>query len=178
MVFKLDNCKSSDYVANYKPFQLRATAYGVGGVRRGFSQPVLAMIDPGAKHTIFGKRVMRDVLEKVKDENGNEIKPQGKISSQGVYGDSVVLLWYIIPNLCLYGATPNDGIHLTNVAVIASNSDNMQCLIGRTILHQCILTLDPKNDTMKFDFDDDLKTDKQTFCNTPVFEEVSLFAEF
>ncbi|MCL1903284.1 MAG: hypothetical protein FWF94_02560 [Oscillospiraceae bacterium] len=75
MVFKLENCKSSDYVANYKPFQLWATAHGVGGVKRGFSQPVLAMIDPGAKHTILGKRVMQDILDKIKDENGNEIKP-------------------------------------------------------------------------------------------------------
>jgi hypothetical protein len=178
MVFKLDNRKLDKYLANYKPFQVSVLAYGARGVRYGFVNSIPAMIDTGAKHTVFGKSVIEEILDKVKDERGNELKPQGYVLSQGVHGDAVSLPWYIIPNLCLMGETPTDIIRLTNVAVLALNSNNIECLIGRTILHQCILTTDPENDVIQFDFKDSLKTDKQMFCDSPVFDEVSLFAEF
>ena len=86
--------------------------------------------------------------------------------------------WYIIPNFSLIGADPKgDAILLRNVAVVASNSDNVQCLIGRSILHQCILTLDTESDVINFDFKDSLRANKQMLGNTAVFEDVSLFAE-
>jgi hypothetical protein len=171
--FKLNNCKTDTYITSYKPFQLTATVYGKAGAKHGFVSQISALVDSGAKNTLLGKSVMKRILTKVKDERGSTLKPQGYVSSQGVYGDAVTLPWYIIPNLCLFGATPTAGIRLTNVAIIASNSDNMECLIGRSILHQCILTLDPESDVMYFDFKDSLKPNKQTFGNAAVFEDVS-----
>ncbi|MCL1903093.1 MAG: retroviral-like aspartic protease family protein [Oscillospiraceae bacterium] len=178
MKFTIKNRQSNNYLTNYKPFTMWATAFDARGARFGYAARIPALIDTGAKNTFLGKSAMDKILAKVKDVDGNPLKPQGCVATQGVHGGVVELPWYIIPNLSLMGADPKeDAILLRNVAVVASNSDNVQCLIGRSILHQCILMLDPLSDAMHFDFDDRLRDTKQTIGNTAVFEEVSLFAE-
>jgi predicted aspartyl protease len=176
--FSLKNLQSDTYHKDYKPFTMWATAFDARGARYGYVNRIPALIDTGAKNTFIGKSVMEQILAEVKDNNGNSLKPQGHVATQGVHGGIVELPWYIIPNFSLIGADPKeDAILLRNVAIIASNSDNVQCLIGRSILHQCILLLDPVNDVIHFDFDDSLRSAKQMLGNIPVFEEVSLFAE-
>jgi hypothetical protein len=57
-------------------------------------------------------------------------------------------------------------------------TDNYDCLIGRSILHQCISTYDPLTDTMHFDFDKRLQQHKQAILGYATFNKVNLFAEF
>jgi hypothetical protein len=57
-------------------------------------------------------------------------------------------------------------------------TDNYDCLIGRSILHQCITIYDPKADMIHFDFDECLKQNKQKVLDAMAFGEVHLFAEF
>jgi hypothetical protein len=79
---------------------------------------------------------------------------------------------YVIPRLCI------GKISLTDVVVIVPETKNFDCLIGRSILHQCIATYDPEADNMQFDFKDSLKQSKQAIQGMATFGDVQLFAEF
>jgi len=160
--FTLDNIKTSPM----QGYQLKAVAVSAKGFDYGFSQPFDALIDPGAFHTCISKTIMEDILEEVFDENGNKLTQAGKSNAMGVYGKSNLEPIYVLPHFYL------GGIHLTNVAVTVLNTKNIQCLIGRSILHQCILTLNPKLNNMHFDFDEGLKNQKQLIDGVEPFDDV------
>jgi len=167
--FTVKNEIKDNHLENFKPFQLRLVATSAGGYVNGFSKPFFGLIDTGAKHTCISSKIMNKMLPEILDINGNTLQPVAYVESQGVYGKSHRTPLYIIPNLYL------DKIHLTNVAVVIPDSENFDCLIGRSILHQCISTFNPKDDTMCFEF---VETSKQTLKGLSSFEEVKLFAEF
>ena len=153
-------------------YQLKAVAVSAKGYSSGFSTPFYALIDSGAYHTCISKSRMDKILDKVFDENGNRLQEVGKSNTMGVYGKSNSEPIYILPHFYL------GGIHLTNVAVTVLNTKNIQCLIGRSILHQCILTLNPKLNNMHFDFDESIRNQKQLIDNIEPFGDVLQFAEF
>jgi len=167
--FTIKNEKTKNYMKSFKPFQLVVVATSAGGYSNGFCEPFLALVDTGAMHTCISREIMDKIIEKVRDSDGNPLQPVDYVDSQGVYGKSHRTPMYIIPNLYL------DKIHLTNVVVVVPDSDNFDCLIGRSILHRCISTFNPQDDTMCFDF---VVEPKQTLKGLPAFEEVKLFAEF
>jgi len=153
-------------------YQLKAVAVGANGFFDGFTNPFNALIDPGARHTSVSKSIMNKILLKIRDENNGILQQRGTAKVAGVYGKQVEEPVYIVPRFYL------GGFCLKNVVVIASSSDNFQCLIGRSILHQCILTLNPELNNITFDFKDCLKTKKALIDGLLSFEEVYQFAEF
>jgi len=166
--FTLQNIKPSPL----QGYQLKTVAVSAQGYGSGFSQPFDALIDPGAFHTCISKAIMEDILDEVVDENGNPLQEVGKVNAQGVYGGANSEPVYILPHLYV------GGIHLTNVSVTVLDSNNFQCLIGRSVLHQCILTLDSEMNNMHFNFKESLKKKKELVDNISPFDEVLQFAEF
>jgi hypothetical protein len=166
--FTLKNIKPSPMHG----YQLKAVAISARGYKNGFSQPFDALIDPGAFHTCISKAIMEDILDEVVDENGNALREAGKANALGVYGDTNREPVYILPHLYV------GGMHLTNVAVTVLDSNNFQCLIGRSILHQCVLTLDPELNNMHFNFKESLKQHKEPVDGICPFDAVLQFAEF
>jgi len=153
-------------------YQLKAVAVSANGYTHGFSDSFAALIDSGAFHTCISKTIMEDILAQVVDENGNRLQEAGEAYAMGVYGKSNREPVYILPHFYL------GGIHLTNVAVTVLDSDNFHCLVGRSILHQCILTLNPELNNMHFDFKESIKEHKQLVDNIKPFADVFQFAEF
>ena len=166
--FTLENVMKSPL----KGYQLTAVAVSAKGYSCGFSESFFALIDSGAYHTCISKPLMNKILDKVLDENGNRLQEAGKADALGVYGDPNREPIYILPHFYL------GSIHLTNVAVTVLDSNNFQCLVGRSILHQCILTLNPKLNNMHFNFDESLKQQKQLIDDIEPFADVFQFAEF
>ena len=167
MIFHLPNVVAPPM----KGFQLNTVVVSENGWQHGVSNAFCALIDPGAKHTSVSKRIMRNILEKVRDKNGNSLRIVAYTEAGGVYGEIHKEPVYLLPHLFL------GRIHLTNVTVAMLNSNNFDCLIGRSILHQCILTLDPESNSMTFDFRDSLKSQKALLDDLLPFEDVELFAE-
>ena len=161
--FTLDNIKTSPL----QGYQLKAVVVSAGGYSQGFSESFDALIDSGAYHTCISKALMDKILKEVVDENGSHLKEFGKATTMGVYGKSNREPIYVLPHFYL------GDIHLTDVAVTVLNTKNIQCLVGRSILHQCILTLNPKMNNMHFDFDESLKDQKQLIDNIEPFAEFS-----
>ncbi|MCL1882364.1 MAG: retroviral-like aspartic protease family protein [Defluviitaleaceae bacterium] len=166
--FTLDNIKDSPL----QGFQLKAVAVSAKGYSQGFCTPFEALIDSGAFHTCISKTIMDKILDKVFDENGNRLQEVGKSNAMGVYGKSSKESIYILPHFYL------GSIHLTDVAVTVLNTKNIQCLIGRSILQQCVLTLDPEQNNMYFNFKESLKQQKRLVDNVMPFADVLQFAEF
>jgi len=86
----------------------------------------------------------------VRDKNGNQLQPVGTVKSKGVFGKEQDALVYILPHFYL------GRIHFEDLAVTVLETNNYDCLVGRSILHQCISTYDPNTDMMCFDFDAEL----------------------
>ena len=167
-VFTLPNIRSSPL----KGYQLKAVAVSAEGYAYGYSDSFDALIDTGAYHTCVSKTLMDKILKKVVDKHGNKLKEAGKSNAMGVYGQSYQEPIYILPHFYL------GSIHLTDVAVTVLKTDNIQCLVGRSILHQCILTLNPEMNNMQFAFKDGLKCQKKLIDNILPFSDVFQFAEF
>jgi hypothetical protein len=138
MKFTEPNVKTDNYLENFKPFQLKAVAVSAGGYEAGFSEPFLGLLDSGAKNASISSKRMNAILEDVRDKDG---KP---------------LQLYILPHFYL------GKIHFEDLVVTVPESNNFDCLIGRSILHQCISTYDPLTDMVHFDFDPRLQQNKQT----------------
>jgi len=172
VIFTLKNAPSKNYLENFKPFQLDTVVVSANGFEHGFSESFLAMIDTGAKHTCISSERMKDILPKIRDSHGKALQPFGSITSIGVHGKAQEAPLYILPNL--YVAQ----MHFVDVVVAVPESKNFDCLIGRSILHQCIATYDPEADNMRFDFKGSLKQSKQKIKGTATFGDVHLFAEF
>ena len=153
-------------------YQLSAVAVSAKGYSHGFSESFDALVDSGAYHTCISKSQMDKILATVFDESGNRLQEVGKSNAMGVYGKSNREPIYILPHFYL------GEIHLTKVAVTVLNTKNIQCLVGRSILHQCILTLNPKLNNMHFNFEESLKTQKQLVDDIEPFTDVFQFAEF
>ena len=165
IIFTLDNIKTSPL----QGYQLKAVAVSAGGYSQGFSESFDALIDSGAYHTCISKNLMDKILQELVDENGNRLQEAGKAATIGVYGKPNQEPIYVLPHFYL------GGIHLTEVAVTVLNTKNIQCLVGRSILHQCILTLNPKLNNMHFNFEEDLKEHKQLLDGIEPFADVSQF---
>ena len=69
-------------------------------------------------------------------------------------------------------------VNTGEIAVTVPTSKNFDCLVGRSILHQCELTLDPEANNMTFNFKESLRESKYTLKGIPCFEKLSQFAEF
>ena len=160
------------FLLNFKPFQLRTVVTSAGGWSEGFSEPFLAMFDTGAKHTCISSARMKQILAEVCDINGKPLTPFDKVKSLGVYGNEQWSPLYKLPHLFI------GHMHLTDVVVCVPDSKNFDCLIGRSILHQCVATYDPEMDEVTLDFKESLKSKKQTLKGAYVFGSVSLYAEF
>jgi len=171
MIFNVVNEKADDYVSDYKPFQIKTIAVSANGYTNGVSELFLSMIDTGAKTTSISNKRMEKILANVLDKNDQKLQPIGTAKSRGIYGGWQETLLYCIPHLYLAQ------IHLTDVIVSVADTDNFDCLIGRSILHQCITTLNPKTDMMTFDFDDELRNSKQSILGYKVFNEIQLYSE-
>jgi len=168
VTFTLDNTMKT----SLQGYQLKAVAVSANGYSCGYSDSFDALIDPGAFHTCISKSLMDKILKRVFDENDNPLQEVGKSNALGVYGNPNKEPIFILPHFYL------GSIHLKNVAVTVLNTKNIQCLVGRSILHQCILTLDPGLNNMCFSFKESLKKQKQLVDNIVPFTEVLQFAEF
>lgn len=153
-------------------YQLAAVAVSARGYSDGFSESFYALIDTGAYHTCISKSLMDKILTKVLDEAGNPLQEVGEANAVGVYGGSNREPIYVLPHFYL------GGIHLTNVAITVLNTKNIQCLVGRSILHQCVLTLNPELNNLHFNFVEGLKEKKQLIDGIEPFTDVSQFAEW
>jgi len=160
------------FLQNYKPFQCKTVVTSVGGWDKGFCDPFLAMFDTGAKHICISSARMELILEKVFDESGKPLVPFDKIKSRGVYGNEQWAPLYKLPHLYI------GQLHLTDVVVCVPKTNNFDCLIGRSILHQCVATYDPEMNEIILDFKDSLKSEKQTLKGEYVFGTVEMYAEF
>ena len=167
-IFTLQNIKKSPL----EGYQQKIVVVSANGYTQGYSGAFDALIDPGAFHTCISKALMDEILETVVDKRGNRLKEAGKAHARGVYGNSNQEPIYILPHFYI------GNIHLTDVAVTVLKTDNIQCLIGRSILHQCILTLDPELNNMQLNFKESLKCHKRLIDNIPPFNEVLQFSEF
>jgi len=172
MKFSIANEKSENFKHNFKPYQVKTVVVSANGFHEGCSQSFLSLIDHGAKNTSIASTLMEDILPDIKDKDGKPLKPIGEVTVFGILGKPQLAPVYILPHLYI------GKIHLTDVAVTVPQTSNYGCLIGRSILHQCITTYDPKNDMIHFDFDESLKQDKQNVLNAVAFGDIHLFAEF
>jgi len=168
----IDTSEHKEFLLNFKPFQSRTVVTSSGGWSDGFSEPFLAMFDTGAKHTCISSARMQQILAKVFDENGNPLLPFDSVKSRGVYGKEQLSPLYKLPHLYI------GNLHLTDVVVCVPDSKNFDCLIGRSILHQCVSTYDPEADEIVLDFKESLKSKKQMLKGAYVFGTVELYAEF
>ena len=172
MKFTIANEITEHYLENFKPFQLKSVVVSAGGFESGFSEPFLSMIDSGAKNTSISSKRMNAILPDIRDKHGKPLQPIGTVKARGVFGKERDSLVYVLPHFYL------GNIHFTDLVVTVPESENYDCLIGRSILHQCIATYDPNADMMHFDFDARLKQSKQKILDIATFGSVNLFAEF
>jgi hypothetical protein len=112
----------------------------------GVSERFRALVDPGAKHTSVGKSIMDGILSRVRSEDNSPLQILDMVKTRGAFGDEVMLPQYIIPNMYL------GKMHFVDVSVLVSDGDNYECLLGRSILNSCILTLNPLANEMTFTF--------------------------
>ena len=168
VIFTLENISETPL----RGYQLNAVAVSAGGYSHGYSDSFEALIDPGAFHTCVSKSLMDKILKKIVCKNGNRLQEVGKANALGVYGKSNREPIYVLPHFYI------GSIHLTDVAVTVLNTKNIQCLVGRSILQQCILTLNPEQNNMQFNFKDSLKQQKQLVDGILPFTDVLQFAEF
>ena len=171
MKFTEPNIKTEDYLEHFKAFQLSCVAVSAGGYADGFSDRFLGLLDGGAKNTCISSKRMKAILRKVKCKDGKELQSVGTVKIKGVVGNEQDALVYILPHFYL------GKIHFEDLVVTVPKSNNFDCLIGRSILHQCISTYDPLTDMVHFDFDPRLQQNKQTILGHAVFGKVHLFAE-
>jgi len=172
MKFTEANIQTDDYLKNFKPFQLKTVVVSAGGFEAGFSEMFLSLLDSGAKNTSISSKRMNAILQDIKDKDGKPLEPVGVVKSKGVFGKEQDSLVYVLPHFYL------GRIHFENLVVTVPETNNYDCLIGRSILHQCISTYDPLTDMMHFDFDPRLKQNQQTILGHATFGKVHLFAEF
>ena len=168
VTFTLDNIMKTPL----QGYQLKAVAVSAGGYSYGYSDSFHALIDPGAFHTCISKSLMDKIMQRVFSINGKPLQEIGKANALGVYGKPNKEPIYVLPHLYL------GSIHLTDVAITVVNTNNIQCLVGRSILHQCILTLNPEANNMQFNFKGSLKQQKQMIDDIKPFTDVFQFAEF
>ena len=166
--FTLNNIRKTPF----KGYQLKAVAVSSSGYSCGYSDSFDALIDPGAFHTCLSKSLMDEILDRIVGSDGNRLKVVGNANALGVYGRAKREPIYVIPHFYL------GDIHLTDVAVTVLNTDNIQCLVGRSVLQQCVLTLDPEHNNMHFNFKESLKQQKQLVDDIMPFADVLQFAEF
>ena len=171
MKFSLPNEKTENYLENFKPFQASVVAVSAGGFQSGFSEAFLALLDGGAKNTCISSGRMKRIMQRVRGKDGKPLQSVGKIKVKGVIGKEQDALIYIIPHFYL------GNIHFEDLAVTVINTNNFDCLIGRSVLHQCISTYDPLTDMMHFDFDPRLQQNKQTVLGRATFGKVHLFTQ-
>jgi hypothetical protein len=155
-----------------KGYQLIAVAVSANGWQFGVGEAFRAIVDSGAFYTVIGETIMQKILHSVFDEYNKPLQPCGTVKTGGAFGGNVELPRYIIPHI-YFGS-----MHFTNVSVLMSNNDNFQCLLGRSILNSCILTLNPELNNMKFEFTSNLSSRKESFDGVLPFEEVSQYASF
>ena len=170
--FSIKNEITPTYVQNFKAWQMWSVAVSANGFEQGYSDRFLAMIDTGAKHVSISSYRMQRILKDIFDKNGKTLQPICHVESMGIVGELIKTPVYILPHLYI------DKMHFTDVLVVVPDTSNFDCLIGRSILHQCVLTCDPETDMMCFDFKDSLKQGKQKLNGIDVFGEIKLFAEF
>jgi len=169
--FVIKNKQTDSYLSNFKPPIVAGTVISGGGFTDGYVRHIPMLIDTGAKHTLMSKRWMKRILQRIKDESGQALTPVGESRTQGVYGGEVVSPIYILPYLCV------GNMRFEKVAVVASESDNFDCLIGRSILHCCTFVYDAISDEMSFDFTDSIPLPRQKVVGVDTFASVGLFAE-
>lgn len=167
IIFTLDNIRKTPM----EGYQQKAIVVSANGYSYGFSDSFDVLIDPGAYHTCISESIMSKILSKVVDKNGNMLMEVGKISAKGVYGEFNRESVYVLPHFYI------GDMHLTDVAVAVLKTDNIQCLLGRSILHQCVLTLNPELNHMQFNFKESLKQHKQLVNNVEPFNKIFQFAE-
>jgi hypothetical protein len=172
MIFEVNNVVRPYHNENFKPFQLWTVVASKNGYQDGISERFLALLDNGAKYFSISSKRMESILPVIRDKHGHPLQPVGEVKSKGVYGKERVAPVYILPNLYL------DRIHLSDAAVVVPETDNFDCLIGRSILHQCAVTYDPEFDMIQFNFKESLKPGKQAISGVLAFRDVNLFAEF
>jgi hypothetical protein len=179
--FTLNGVEIDYYVEQHRPFYLLGLAFGTKKVGSVYTPQFVTLIDTGAGNTVISKAVMDDILYAVKQETGEDLPILGYTSSVGVHGDKKQLPLYCIPCLCLTdNVVDHKGIRLFDVVVAVSDSAVVPCLLGRTILQCCVLTLDPEENIVSFDFKKSLEANKPTMKagSIPVYSEVGAFAEF
>jgi len=153
-------------------FWLKAFAMGTVNFQDGFSNPFDALIDSGAIHTCVSEKVMCDILDKIKDGCGNRLQPAGTTKVGGVYADVYKTEpIYIIPHVFF------DKLHLENVAVAVLSNSSIDCIIGRTILHRCILQLNSLKNSVTFDFVPELRSKIKLVDGLPGFSNANIYTE-
>jgi hypothetical protein len=86
-----------------------------------------------------------------------------------VFGGAQVSILYLLPCLIL------GNMRLEDVVVSVLDTDNFECLLGRTVLYRCVSTFDPDLEEMHFDFKENLTQNKLTIAGIPTFNKVFLF---
>jgi len=150
---------------------LKSIVTSANGYAEGISKPFNALVDSGAFHTCVSDKIMDDIIKNVRDENHEQLEPVSHGNAGGIYGDIHKEPIYILPNFYL------GNMHLENVAVMVLRNSNIDCLIGRSILHQCVLTLDSEENAMTFDFRETLKSGKQRMDGVVPFSRVKVYLE-
>ena len=153
-------------------FWLKAFAMGTENFQSGFSDSFDALIDSGAIHTCVSEKIMNDILDKTKDADGQRLQQAGSTKVGGVYADiHKTEPIYIIPHMYF------DKLHLENVAITVLSNSSIDCIIGRTILHQCILQLNALENNITFDFVPELRGKMKLVDGLPGFSKASIYTE-
>ena len=177
MKFTLNGYEIEDYEGQNRPFYLFGLAQGSKEICSPYTNKFMVLVDPGAGHTIVSGVVMNDILDVVKRETGKELPILGYTHSIGVHGDKKEIPLYCVPHLCILDEAIDKGIRLFDVIIAVSDTAVIPCLLGRTILQCCVLTLDPKFNQITFDFKKDLEKNKPTMNNgsVSVYSEIRTF---
>ena len=135
--------------------RINTVVTGVDNFNGGISPPFKSLIDTGAEDTCVSKAVMQRISSRL-DSQTSKITPIGHIMVRGLYGVEIPEPVYILPNFYL------GDVWLTDVLVVAVETGNVQCIIGRSILHQCDMTITPGDNKILLEFNDSLKYNKET----------------
>jgi predicted aspartyl protease len=117
-----------------------------GGYTHGISDVFETLIDTGAHFTSVDARVMRNILNEVRDTNGCELKPMGTLDIKGYVGESVKGLVYVIPNMW-FGP-----LHLTDVEIVSVENSSCDCLLGMRVLHRFQMNFSPLENSLRLKY--------------------------
>jgi hypothetical protein len=181
MEFNLTGFKIDGFIEQHRPFYVFCQAFGTKKYGCVYTQQFPILIDTGAGNTIINKLMKEEIFDAVYRETGKEPEILDYTSSRGMHGAPVKLPLYMIPCLCITdNILGNEGIRLTDVIVAVVDTNDVPCVLGRTILQCCVLTLNPEYNCVGFNFKENLKLNKPTMMSgtLPVYSEIGTFSEF